>query len=87
MNFTECCNLRFIGDNHSPIQPDGYCLHCGFHPEIERLKKENEELKEDIKKLLNVREILRSKSVSMRAFAIIDRVFNPIKDKWLKGEV
>ena len=38
MSFTECCNLRFIGDNHSPIQPDGYCLHCGLHPEVEALK-------------------------------------------------
>ena len=52
----------------------------------DKLKKENEELKGDIKKLLNVREIIRSKSVSMRAFAIIDRVFNPIKEKRLKGE-
>lgn len=40
MSFTKCCNHRFIGDNHSPIRPDGYCLHCGFHPEIESLKAE-----------------------------------------------
>ena len=48
MSFTECCNLRFIGDNHSPIQPDGYCLHCGFHPEIQKLKAEIESLKAEI---------------------------------------
>lgn len=40
MSFTNCCNHEFIGDNHSPIRPDGYCLHCGFHPEIESLKAE-----------------------------------------------
>lgn len=40
MSFTNCCNHEFIGDNHSPIQPDGYCLHCGFHPKIESLKAE-----------------------------------------------
>lgn len=63
MSFTNCCNRRFIGDNHSPIQPDGYCLFCGFHPEIESLKaeigtyKSNERLLrqriEELKSILN----------------------------------
>jgi|SRR5690554_492537 len=48
MSFTNCCNHRFIGDNHSPIQPDGYCLHCGFHPEIEALKEANKVLREAV---------------------------------------
>lgn len=48
MKTTECCNLRFIGDNHSPIQPDGYCLHCGFHPEIKMLKEEKLELQKKV---------------------------------------
>lgn len=42
MSFTKCCNRRFIGDNHSPIQPDGYCLFCGFHPEIQKLQHQLE---------------------------------------------
>lgn len=46
MSFTNCCNHRFIGDNHSPIRPDGYCLHCGFHPEIGSLKEANKVLRE-----------------------------------------
>ncbi len=44
---TECCDHVYFGENHSPIRVDGYCMHCGYHPKIDKLEKENIELKID----------------------------------------
>lgn len=54
MKITECCNHKFIGDNHSPIRPDGYCLNCGFHPEIEKLKEANKVLTGKLNESVNI---------------------------------
>lgn len=47
MEKTTCCNFRFECELHNPIRDrDGYCMSCGYHPEIERLKAEVKELDE-----------------------------------------
>jgi len=60
-----------------------------FLPILEELLNDRETLQTrlqeavgDIGNVLSVRERLRSKSVSMRAFLIMDKVFNPIKNKY-----
>lgn len=37
---TKCCKFVFECIKHNPIQDDGYCLNCGYHPEIESLIKQ-----------------------------------------------
>ena len=36
---TKCCQCEYMGDNHSPIRDDGYCMNCGHHPVVAKLKK------------------------------------------------
>lgn len=43
MSKTTCCSLEYIGDNHSPLRSDGYCMHCGFHPGIQSLQSQLKE--------------------------------------------
>ena len=51
---TACCNHEYIGINHSPVLETGYCLHCGHHPEIEKLKDQLKEAREVINTVFNL---------------------------------
>ena len=48
MSKTTCCGLRYIGENHNPIRPDGYCMNCGFHPKVKELEEKLEKLKKAV---------------------------------------
>jgi len=38
MKKTKCCDHEYIGENHTPIRDDGYCMNCGYHPEVKELR-------------------------------------------------
>lgn len=35
MSWTECCKIRYVGENHNPVGDDGFCIHCGAHPTLD----------------------------------------------------
>lgn len=59
---TLCCDHEYIGINHSPVLETGYCLHCGYHPKISKLK---DQLKEALS-------IIEDLEVSNEFYAEID---------------
>lgn len=51
MEKTKCCGFLFDSEQHNPIQNDGYCTKCGYHPNVMDLKSKVKDLKMEVKEL------------------------------------
>ena len=62
MTYTKCCKHGYIGKNHSPIRWDGYCMHCGFHPEIENNQKRIKTLEKALIMAIDAYDLLKEEN-------------------------
>lgn len=62
MQKTTCCNFRFDCEKHNPIRDDGYCMNCGYHPEIKILSNQ---LKSHQKQIFKQKEIIENLEIAV----------------------